>query len=303
MTLPTGSGKTAIIAAVGAKAADRGVVLVVSPSDALCDQLVDEVGGAVWAKVELEAYGPEPIAKRIKPSDTAAKAKTASGQRLVLVSTMQSIESMHRAESELYKELLERTSVVLVDEGHREPAPTWARALRSLGKPMILFSATPYRNDLRQFNVDGDFSEQLTFHQAVADGTIRNVVLHEPIASGPTATFAASLVAALQSLEDRKKLYEGWKVIVRCKTADSVDRMHNALMRLPWARERGVHSFHDTFTGGGAKTSKVKKIAQGKDRFLVHQYKLTEGIPHPFVWSHLNSRNGRQHSVGRPGDR
>lgn len=46
-----------------------------------------------------------------------------------------------------FQELWRNIDLVTVDEGHREPAPKWAREVRVLARHTILLAATPYRND------------------------------------------------------------------------------------------------------------------------------------------------------------
>src|SRR5688572_22640479 len=87
ITMPTGSGKTAVIAAIAAEAADDAVALVVSPFDALCDQLMADIGGRTWADVDIGEYGPAPKTVRLMPSDTPKRFERHDGERLVVVST------------------------------------------------------------------------------------------------------------------------------------------------------------------------------------------------------------------------
>jgi superfamily II DNA or RNA helicase len=44
--------------------------------------------------------------------------------------------------------------LVLFDEGHHEPALRWSETVRKIYKPRIIFTATPFRNDLKLFDVD-----------------------------------------------------------------------------------------------------------------------------------------------------
>jgi superfamily II DNA or RNA helicase len=53
--------------------------------------------------------------------------------------------------------LLASFDLVLVDEGHYEPAISWSKGVRELNRPTILLSATPYRNDFKSFRVRGRF--------------------------------------------------------------------------------------------------------------------------------------------------
>lgn len=284
MSLPTGTGKTAIIAAASATAADHGVSLVVCPFDALCEQLIADIGSRTWDKINIASYGPTPEVLRLMPSDLPNKLDPTPGARRVLVATMKAVADAHSNNVQLYDALAQKVSVVFVDEGHREPAPTWARALRGLKKPMILFSATPYRNDLRHFNVHNDYIERMSFKNAVQARIIRDVQLHVDLRSTSVAAFARSFADTVRKLEDGGKIAANWKAMIHCETAANVEKMHDELKKIPWVRDLGVLAFHDTFgTKHSTKMVRVPNLRARKERFLVHQYKLMEGIDEPAV--------------------
>ena len=51
--------------------------------------------------------------------------------------------------------------LVIVDEGHYEPAVSWSRGVREFNLPTVLLSATPYRNDYKSFRVPRSVRLQL----------------------------------------------------------------------------------------------------------------------------------------------
>jgi superfamily II DNA or RNA helicase len=79
---------------------------------------------------------------------------------------------------EAFQDLLKSVDLVIVDEGHHEPAYSWAQAVRA--KPTIIFSATPYRNDYKYFEIDGNFVFNLPWQEAVREKLIREVVFAHP---------------------------------------------------------------------------------------------------------------------------
>ena len=74
-----------------------------------------------------------------------------------------------------YTDLKNAIDLVLFDEGHSEPALTWAKAVRDLEKKVVLFTATPYRNDYRKFRVDEAFTYQFHYDEAEQQNIIRHV--------------------------------------------------------------------------------------------------------------------------------
>jgi hypothetical protein len=240
------------------------------------------------------------------PSDTVAKLNRARGERLIVVATMQAVAAIQRDNQALYAELGKTVSAVLVDEGHREPAPTWARSLRNLDKPIILFSATPYRNDLRHFIVDSNYIAQLSFDSAAKAGIIREVSVERLERSETAAAFARALVRRVQKLEIDGDISAKAKVIIHCETAGSVSSVHDALLEIRWARDAGVLAFHETFSSRGpTKYADVPRdLRELPQRFLVHQYKLLEGIDEPAVqvlgmYESLSNARSLVQQVGR----
>jgi type I site-specific restriction endonuclease len=107
----------------------------------------------------------------------------ARGDRVVVLSTIQALQQIHGGPD--YSRLAGRFGTVMFDEGHREPATLWAKAVRGLGAPTVLFSATPFRNNLKIFDVDPDHVHFLSFEQSVADRLIRGVeIVEEPLDGG-----------------------------------------------------------------------------------------------------------------------
>ncbi|HBB6321851.1 TPA: DEAD/DEAH box helicase family protein, partial [Escherichia coli] len=46
--------------------------------------------------------------------------------------------------------------LIIIDEGHSEPSPVWREIVRQSDAIKVVITATPYRNDLFELNVDLD---------------------------------------------------------------------------------------------------------------------------------------------------
>jgi superfamily II DNA or RNA helicase len=151
--MPTGSGKTGVMAVAANyfnKHYDHGSCLIVVPSRYLTDQVARAINGDYWRVVQKRPRKPIP-AVVFRPSTIIGSIDRYSGP-VAFVCTQKTLSDIHSKEPEKYARLAGRIGVVFVDEGHREPAITWARAVRSFGKPTVLFSATPYRK-MREMRV------------------------------------------------------------------------------------------------------------------------------------------------------
>lgn len=184
--MPTGTGKTGIMALIAGyadvewKESTDASILIVVPSTTLRRQVAEAIRLRFWSTiVRRRPHRWRPVYEFV-PSDLADAMKPAAdwpGGDLppVLVCTTTALamlsgdieasnatspapktQDSHAEWRALYDRLLDKVGLVIVDEGHREPAPNWARAIRRFRRPTILFTATPYRNDLRLFSVGSE---------------------------------------------------------------------------------------------------------------------------------------------------
>src|SRR5262245_39672199 len=150
--MPTGTGKTGVIATLARCVPNLAGVLVVAPRVALRDQLCRDISGRFFQRLERK---PVKIPKNVVGlADNDVSDKNLS--ELVVVTTIQKLDSMKKRGADLYRRLQTDTSLLVFDEGHYEPAPVWREVVRGIASPRVIFTATPYRNDLKLFDVDTD---------------------------------------------------------------------------------------------------------------------------------------------------
>jgi len=137
--MPTGTGKTAVIATLAQLLADKPRCLVVAPWEYLVGQLQQELHERFWKKVgEDSSFTPKPC--QIFTPSTFTKAQKAAGSAGVLLCTNQTLQAL-RKDDPKFRKLRSWCTLALVDEGHREPAPRWAEAVRDLDVATVLFTA------------------------------------------------------------------------------------------------------------------------------------------------------------------
>ena len=285
--MPTGTGKTGVMATISAVRADVKPVLVVCPSVALVQQLIDDFSGLFWKKIGADpAWGLEKTF-HLLPSlvDDAIKVMDgAQSKRVVVFSTVQALQQIHAGAH--YGRFAGRFGTVLFDEGHREPATLWARAVRELGAPTVLFSATPFRNDLKIFDVDPDHIDFLSFEQAVANRLIRGVEIVEEVIDGGASGFARRAIAMRDRLIAQGRFGRESKMIVRAANEDDVDTLFAAFVRELGRRAEGVLALHHNYTldgppGRQRRPDVPRDLRSRTERFLIHQFMLAEGIDDP----------------------
>lgn len=308
ITMPTGTGKSAVISSllagphVGEK---KKSALVLTPWRGLARQLMEDIDTRTWSR--LESTRPQGLpevrfvsrakdfVKRVSEGEAAPAIYVATlSMALEIFKTMSFDEA---ATATLFRQF----ATVVIDECHYEPAPGWSRAVRAMGLPICLFSATPFRNDNRMFDIDPSAQFRYSHEKAVADRVLRepDFVILEP---QPSITTYIDLL--LEKVDDRNVKEPNERVIVRCGNSADVRAVTDELV----ARGRKAIGVHETFSRDVGKPHFLTRIPAPADRpdaeFLVHQHKLTEGFDDPSVrvlaiHSGFGNDRARVQQVGR----
>lgn len=181
VTMPTGSGKTAVlIAAAFVLRASR--VLIVAPGRLVREQIADEVANLTTLRAAGafadNVPGPRVFSakQRIKTADEWQELRNFD----VVVGTVQSISPDYQDVPQPPADLFD---LVLVDEAHHSPARTWKALLDHFDDAKrILFTATPFRQDQRE--IQGRFVFTYDLRRAFDDGVF-GVIRFQP--TTPTA--------------------------------------------------------------------------------------------------------------------
>jgi superfamily II DNA or RNA helicase len=272
--MPTGTGKSGIIAVAAHNLVETGDVLVLTPWDALVEQLTRDIRNRFWTRIGSEPPTDKHV-QRIYPS-TAERVLTATNAPEIFTATIATLQQLHAEDAPSYGELARRVSLVVVDEGHYEPAPSWAQAVRALGRPTLLLTATPYRNDFKFFDVDDAYCYFYSHQQAEDDRFLRRVKF-ETQEFNSVRSFCDRL---LEFYDDHFSARPSARVIVRCLTRNSVQAVTQELLR----RDVPAIGIHERFTRSDGPAL-VRRVPNADDeatpRFWVHQNKLIEGIDNP----------------------
>lgn len=255
INLPTGAGKSGVISIVSHKATQNRV-LVLCHRRAVCDQLFKEIDGKFFSdRVEGEVIKRKAVYSDV--NDTSRNG--------VYVSTFQKLQTFDSAQLERLKQNID---LIIIDEGHSEPSPVWSTLVRGIDAHKVVITATPYRNDLYQFDVTEDASYIYTFERALADG-----VLKEP-------TFESITLAELsRKITDFLEANDGVKCIIKCERFEDIKSYYDLLND-----DFSVLAIHEQFTKDERDNVKVSVPAnlKGSDyQVIIHQRKLDEGVDIP----------------------
>jgi superfamily II DNA or RNA helicase len=149
VVMPTGTGKTETMVALLA-AASIGRLLVVVPSDALRTQVAGkfETLGLLQELGVLARSVECPVVGQMMHGLQTLEAATAFARRCNVVVTTP--HALRASRPEARAVLFGMCSHLFIDEAHHVPAATWTSVRDAMHpKPVVQFTATPYREDGR----------------------------------------------------------------------------------------------------------------------------------------------------------
>lgn len=148
-------------------------ILVITPRINLRDQLFKDICSRFFDHLKKS---PNDLPKKIINLEGSKKLGNISENEnnLVIIMTFHKLESMKKNNIKGYKILHKKIDVLLIDEGHYEPAFSWSKTTREFKIPKIIFTATPFRNDLKIFDIDLKYSYSYTFFKAVREKYLTN---------------------------------------------------------------------------------------------------------------------------------
>lgn len=339
--MPTGSGKSGVITVLTRCLPDVRRALVLTPREGLVQQMYADIRRRFWANMGCaepgdevwSGSGVEPAAIEILlPNGTRTEQicnRAGGSSRTVLVGTLQALDKIRTDRDKLRRkaasgrledakvvelarldrilELLGTFDLVVVDEGHYEPAPSWSRSVRELARPTILLSATPFRNDYKLFTVRGSFTYNFPFPKAADAKIVRQVRFATLDAHNGSATainsskedtdqalthddksaiktFARQLLELAPSLtKDRPA---GSRIIVRAASWSALATLQPLLAG---SEQTNAVLIHDQVGKGDNRklhplrfvTVREAQMKAGGAIFWLHQTKLLEGIDDP----------------------
>lgn len=313
--MPTGSGKSGVIAFTvrNYSKEKKKSVLVLAPRAKITEQLYTEVSGKFFKKLDkslpLEKLFGD--CKYIK--NDLDELETNVNQKIYFLNIQKLMKLWSPPKNSSQKEkarrikiwnsLVKNVGLILVDEGHYEPAHSWSECIRSFNQAAkIIFTATPYRNDLRDFNIDLKFKYVCSYDESLKNGNLRSIEFLNPCQRANYRDFTESLIKERDRLVKEKKILEDSKVIIRCDNFDSIQKIAEIL------EEKGhsYYAIHERFPGlDGKKRRKVpQEIVADKTIYWIHQYKLMEGVDDPAFrvlgnFDHFSNSRSLVQQIGR----
>lgn len=279
--MPTGSGKTAVIAALSRCIPEANSVLILCPRIVLRDQLFQELQGGFFQKLRRS---PKIIPKSVHCLGDKKNRQFLRNlpEDAVVVTTIQKLHAMYKGDQQSFSKLVDQVDLVMFDEGHYEPALCWSETVREIRKPRIIFTATPFRNDLKLFDVDLLYAYSYSFHKAVSKSIIRGVDILSVETPKSPKDFVSLLIQFYKTLfgpmpRKTDSLGDSPRVIIRCDDAPQIRQIAAALR----SKRITFVAIHEKFKDNTARGTQWQHVPdpQKTDALIwIHQHKLIEGV-------------------------
>lgn len=162
ISLPTGAGKTAIMAALAFEFSARNI-LIITPSTVIKDQIADEFLTMRTLRRIHAFEGPADVKPRVKVNNKECST-TEIWQSLkeefdVIVATPNTTSSLINGVVAPPPDLFD---IVFFDEAHHAPSATWNALIEQFStSKLVLLTATPFRRDKKIINA------KLVYHYSI----------------------------------------------------------------------------------------------------------------------------------------
>lgn len=272
VVMPTGTGKTeTMLAFLVANACKK--VFVIVPSDALRTQICRKFKSLGLLR-ELGVVPQDintPKVSMIKTSLTDSEWKETIDWSNVIITTMASAEKISQKTRTYLKE---KISYLFVDEAHHSKAQTWDAFIKVFPpKNVIMFTATPFRNDGQK--LAGKIIFNFSLRQAQGQGyyqKINNYQITKYSTEEADKAIASKAISILKS-----DLDNGYDHIVmaRCKSKKRAEQVYNVY------KEYQEYSPVVVYSGMRNGLAVLKAIKEKKHRIIVCVNMLGEGYDLP----------------------
>ncbi len=263
-------------------------------------QLKRDLEYRVWERLNARRSGNFPVISELPTTKQISNLADVEEPTVFVATTAKLLKIYEECDRDEVRmaELFAEIRAVFVDEGHYEPAPRWSTAIRSLGCPTILMTATPYRNDQKFFKVDPSHRFRYSHLKAAKEGFLRSPHFQ----TVPTSTSDIFVSELVEFVNEKKATHPDTKVIIRCGSAESI-RDIVTILRTAGGQAIGIHESFETDENIGLLRSVPNPDKSDAD-YWVHQFKLVEGVDDPrfrilAFYDRLGTDRGTIQQIGR----
>lgn len=283
VVMPTGTGKTETMLCLTIAEQCNGLLVIV-PSDSLRSQISEKfitLGILKNPKFGISTYeGLNPrvctLYSGIKELNDAKEIFSSN----VIISTPQLINGVLNNEGSIKDAFLNWCNYLVIDEAHHSQAATWKNIKQQLeikGKKVLLFTATPFRNDKKRLLGDIIYNYPLSLAQR--DNYYKKIDFHpilefnNQLADEKIAEKAVELL-----LKDRENGYDHL-LMARVDKQEEAERIFNEIY-LKYEDLNPVF-IHSGIKSNSEKKAILERIKNGIHKIIICVDMLGEGFDLP----------------------
>ncbi|WP_221620806.1 DEAD/DEAH box helicase [Actinomyces bowdenii] len=274
VVMPTGTGKTeTMLAWLVAQRPER--VLVVVPSSALREQIASkfETLGILQQEGIVGSGAMRPRVGRVAGRFNSEKDAVdfVAACNVVVVTP----NAVHASETAVRRAFFSGFTHLLVDEAHHAPAQTWTEIIRAFGeRPVLLFTATPYRRD--GLTLPGRVIFRFPLREAQREGYFSKIDFTAVLDLDDDDEALAR--AALSRLRSDLNAGHEHLLLARVGTKSRADEIHALYLRL--APEFAPKVIYDSLRAS-ERDAAIRAMRERSSRVIVCVDMLGEGFDLP----------------------
>ncbi|MGA6136424.1 DEAD/DEAH box helicase [Acinetobacter dispersus] len=280
INMPTGTGKTGVIASLLFKAKFKRTLIIV-PSDSLrkqiSDDLIDFKKYIAWGV--LPKNSEQPVISRLEPKDIDKIIEHDLEEQFIVVATSQILNSFPNENLRIFLNKFDR---LIFDEAHHSEAPTWKKLRDNFiqrKKKIFQFTATPYRGDGKK--LEGKLIYQYSIAKAFDEGIFEKIQF-EPVSEYYDEK--SDEVVARKALEVlQKDSLKGLEHVLMVKTstikhAKALKKIYTSMIKEYFPEEMEVLL---ATSQNGINEEDKSKLKEGKTKIVVCVDMFGEGYDLP----------------------
>lgn len=260
VVMPTGTGKTETMLCLSVAEKCKGLLVVV-PSSALRNQLFKKFKSLGVLKDELFKIVPlsakNPVVGFLQTRIKTKEDMNEILQSNVVISTPQIIKKIMDGDPDIKSAFFKWCNYLIMDEAHHSQAKEWnyiKQEVETLNKSVLLFTATPFRNDKRR--LQGKIIYDYPLSLAQKDNYYKNIVFHPIVEFNPLKSDELIAQKAITIL--KKDIENNYDHILMARV-DTMKKAEEIFEKI----YKPYHEFNPVFIHSGIGQSQRKEILNG----------------------------------------
>lgn len=283
VVMPTGTGKTETMLCLSIANQNERTLIIV-PTDSLRTQISNKFVGLGILKVEAYKVVADtvlyPIVSVLKTTiDTIEDAEKILNANVIVSTPQILINLLKTGKSDILKLIVQQCDNLIVDEAHHIAAKTWKEIklkFETAEKPVLLFTATPFRNDGGR--IEGETIYQYPLSLAQKDEYYEKIIFTPIVDFNPATADKNIADKAIETL--KRDLEAGYDHILMARV-DERKKAENVYEQI----YKKYSEYSPVFIHSGISNTSQREILEGikekKHRIIVCVDMLGEGFDLP----------------------